>query len=81
MSGGMTIYQRNQEVAREINYDARCNPQSVYAGKFVGIANGKVVIIADNLDDVASALQQAEPDPAKTFCIEAGIDYEAVQQI
>jgi hypothetical protein len=43
--------------------------------------NGKVVAIADELDDIARQLRQAEPDPSKTFCIEAGIDYQQTQDI
>jgi hypothetical protein len=76
-----SIMSANERLARQINQDARTNPNSPYAGKFVGIAHGQVVVIADNLDDIARQLRQAEPDPAKTFCIEAGVDYDAVQEI
>jgi len=52
-----------------------------YAGKFVGLANGQVAIVADSLEDVAQHLRRREPDPQRTFCIEAGLDYAAVQNI
>ena len=41
-----TIQDINRELANRINAEARSNPQSPYANKFVGIANGKVVVIA-----------------------------------
>ena len=76
-----SIAAANQRLARQINLEARSDPSSPYAGKFVGIANGQVVVVADNLDDVAMQLRRAEPDPSKTFCIEAGLDYDAVQDV
>lgn len=75
------IQQQNRELAARINVEARSNPHSIYLGKFVGLANGQVIIVADSLEAVAQRLRQAEPDPQKTFCIEAGLDYEAVQSI
>ena len=76
-----SIQRLNQELARQISDEARRNPQSPYADKFVGIANGKVVAVADNMDDVARELRQSEPDPERTFCIEVGVDYDAAQEI
>lgn len=81
MSDSAAVQRTNEELARQINEEARRDPKSPYAGKFVGIANGRVVVVADNLDDLAHRLREYEPDPAKTFCIEAGIDYHAVQHI
>ena len=75
------VYLENERVAREINEEARRDPTSPYAGKFVGLANGRVVVVADNLNEVARQLRLAEPDPARTFGIEAGLDYDAVQEI
>ncbi len=80
MSTPSTVQERNRELARQINEEARGNPQSPYAGKFVGIANGAVAV-ADNWDDLAERLRQAEPDVSKTFCLEASVDYDAVQEI
>jgi hypothetical protein len=71
----------NRQLARKINEEARKNPQSPYANKFVGIANGQVVVVADNPDDLARRLPQAEPDPAKTFWIEASHNYDQVEYI
>ncbi len=81
MSNSPSIRQLNEQLARQINEEACRNPQSAYVGKFVGLANGHVVAIADTLDEVAMRLEDSEPDPAKTFCLEAGLDYDEVQEI
>ena len=81
MTTANSVQDLNRELARRINAEARSNPQSPYANKFVGIANGKVVVVTDDLDDLARRLRQAEPDPAETFGIEASRDYGEVQEI
>jgi hypothetical protein len=81
MSASLSVADQNRELARQINEEARSNPASPYAGKFVGIANGRVVAISDALDEVVSHLHTVEPDPQNAFCIEAGLDYSQVQDI
>jgi hypothetical protein len=75
------IQQLNRDLADKMNEETLRNPQSPNAGKCVGIANGQVVVVADNWDDVVDQLEQAEPDPAKTLCIELGRDYKTPQEI
>jgi hypothetical protein len=81
MSATSTVQERNRELARRINAEARSNPQSAYANKFVGIANGQVVVVTEDLDDLARRIRQAEPDPSKTLCVEASYDYDQVHEI
>jgi hypothetical protein len=81
MSTTATIQELNRDLARRINVDARGNPQSPYANKFVGIANGQVVVVTDDLDDYVRQLNLVEPDPTKTFGIEASHDYDQVDEI
>ncbi len=81
MSGGSTVQDLNRELARKINEEARRNPQSPYANKFVGIANGQVVVVADDLDEMVRRLRQVEPDPSKTFGVEASEDPDEVHEI
>lgn len=76
-----TIHDQNRQLARQIDDEVRRNPKSQYAGKFVGIANGQVVSVADDADEAIRQLLQVESDPAKTICIEAGADYSEVQEI
>jgi hypothetical protein len=75
------VQARNRELARRINEEALRNPRSPYAGKFVGIANGQVVVVADSLEEMAQRLEQIEPDPAKCFSVEASRDYDEVVEI
>lgn len=81
MGQNESIALANAELARQINQEARRDPASPYAGKLVGIANGRVVVVADTWREVAESLRQAEPDPAKCCCIEASADYEQVEEI
>jgi hypothetical protein len=81
MSTANTIQDLNRELGRQINDEARANPQSPYANKFVGIANGQVVVVADSLDEMARRLRQAEPDRSKCSWVEASRDYDRVEEI
>ena len=81
MAGTRTVQEINRELARSINEEARHNPQSPYANQFVGIANGQVVVIAPTLDEMVRRLRQVEPDPEKTFGIEASRDYSEIVDI
>jgi len=75
------VQARNRELARQINEEARRNPHSPYAGKFAGIANGQIVVVADDLEEMARRLEKIEPDPAKCFSVEASRDYDEVVEI
>jgi hypothetical protein len=75
------VQECNRELARRVNEEARTNPNSPYAGKFVGIANGQVITVGDDLDEVVRGVQQVEADPQRMFFLEAGLDYSEVQDI
>ena len=81
MSGTPPIQQLNRDLADKLVEEAKQNPQSPYIGKFVGIANGQIVAVADELDEVARRLDQVEPDSSKTFFVEVGQDYDKVYEI
>lgn len=81
MMQGNAIAAANERLARQINQEARRNPQSPYAGKLVGIANGQVVVVADSWREVVDRLREMEPDPAKCYCLEASADYDRVEEI
>ena len=76
-----SIQEVNRELARRINEEALANPQSPYAGKFVGFANGQVVVVTDDLDELASALESASPNRDETYFIEAGYDENQVEDV
>ena len=81
MSGKRPIPPATRALADKINAEALADPQSPYAGKFVGIVNGHVVAVADDADEVIKSVQQIEPDPSKTFVLEAGLNYDEPQEI
>ena len=71
----------NRQLANKLLDEAAQASGSPYAGKFVGIANGQVVAVADYWDELARRLRQAQPDPAKTLGLKIGRDYSEVQHI
>ncbi len=81
MSPNRSVQDLNRELADRINAEARSNPQSPYAGKWVGIANGQVEVVADTMEEMIQRLRQIEPDPTKTFSVEASRDYDEVVEI
>ena len=81
MSATATIQQLNRDLADKLVEEAKQNPQSPYAGKKVGIANGQVVVVSDDWDEVGRSLRLAEPDASKRFCIEVGKVYSGVLEI
>ena len=81
MSAAVSLQDRHRELADQINREARSNPQSQYANKFVGIANGQVVVVGDDWDAVARRLREIEPDPKKCSGLEASRDYDEVIEI
>ena len=81
MAAAKTIQELNRDLADQLAKEGLNNPQSPYFGKFVGIANGQVVVVADDLDEMASRLRRIESDSSKTFGVEVGRDYDVVEEI
>ena len=81
MAQDNSIASVNERLVRQVKQEARQVPTSAYAGKLVGIANGRVVVVADSWPEVASRLRQEEPDPTRCRCIDASADYERVDEI
>ena len=81
MAATKTVQELNRELADKLAEEGKSNPQYPYFGKFVGIANGQVVVVADDLDELYSQLRQIEPNPMKTFGVEVGRDYHEVEEI
>ena len=81
MADPKTVQALNRELADRLAEEGQRDSQSAYAGKFVGIANGQVVVVANGLDEMVSRLHQVEPDPTKTFGVEVGRNYDVVEDI
>lgn len=77
----MTVTSANERLARQINQEARQNPDSPYAGKLVGITHGQVIVVADSWREVVERLRQVESDPAQCYCLDASADYDRVEEI
>ena len=72
-----TVQQLNRDLADKILIDAERNPHA-YPGKFVGIVNGQMVVVTDDLDELGRRLRQTDPDPTHQFWLELGRDYREV---
>ena len=68
----------SMELAQRITREALADPSSPYAGKFVGIANGQVVAVTDDLPTASRRLREVEPDNRRVFWIEASRDYSRI---
>ena len=75
------VQQQNRELAERINQEARRDPNSQYAGKYVGLADGQIIIVAATLDEAALRLLQLTIAPERMMCFEAGLNYDEVQMI
>ena len=65
----------------QISEEARSNPNSPYAGKFVGLVNGQVAVVADSFRELGTRLRQMGASPAETLCVEANRDPDEVEEI
>ena len=73
-----TVEQKsNLEVANRINRETRANSSSPYAGKFVGVWHGEVVVVGDTLDEVCDALDAMGDYEDEAVAIEASADYQS----
>ena len=80
MSDSLTVSEANRELARQINQVAD-HPQSAFAGKFVGISGGRIVAVADDLDELVRPSAPGRGLPPPVAFIEVGLDYGQVQEI
>jgi hypothetical protein len=76
-----TALEVNRQIAEKLYAEARQDPTSLFSGKKVGLANGKVVAVADDWNDVVRVLEQVEPDASRTYCIDMAQDYATTQYI
>jgi hypothetical protein len=75
------VFRLNCEVAQRINREALADPSSPYAGKFVGIVNGEVVLVMDDLRAALTRLDEIEPNNRRGCLIEASRDYSRVEHV
>lgn len=71
----------NRRIAQQINAEALRDPTSPYAGKFLGVVDGKVAVVADSLNQLGEGLRRIGAKPGEAYCIHAGHDYSQVGYI
>jgi hypothetical protein len=69
------------ELALSISREARISPSSPYAGKYVGILDGKIVVVADSPEEGLRELRQMEPDPDRGVLIDTNVDHDVTHEI
>ena len=69
MPDSESVRERNQKLADRINQEPGQNPDSPDAGKFVGIADGQVMVVAEALRETVERSRQAEPAAASCFSL------------
>ena len=77
----MEVFRLNCELAQRINREALADLSSPYSGKFVGIVEGHVVVIADDLGAVHDRLVDLSPNNRRCCWIEASRDYSVVEYV
>ncbi len=75
------VQELNRDLANRLIEEVKKDRQSAYNGKFVGLANGQIIVVTENLAELAQRLRQAEPDPARTFIVEPGRDLDEVFEV
>jgi hypothetical protein len=75
------VFRLNCELAQRINREALADPSSPFAGKFVGIVNGQVVVVADDVQTAWFRLDELEPNKRRTCLFEASRDYSRVEHV
>jgi len=76
-----TVRTLNRRLAQKVKREGKENPKSPYAKRYVGIANGKVIVVAETLDDMMKALRKAEPDATKCMGVDLVGDYDKVYEV
>jgi len=69
------------DIAYQISREAHTEAGSPYAGKYVGVLDGKVVVVADSAEEGLRRLRAIAPDPRRGVLIDPNIDYDEVHEI
>ena len=66
----MTEYELNQRVAEQLCRDMQFDGRRFREGQYVALLDGKVIAVADNLDDAVTAAREIEPDPKRGMIVD-----------
>ena len=68
--------QLDAEFGMRLNRETRANPNSLYTGKYVVIANCEVVTVADSLDEMRANILALGLNPRESFYVQASANYD-----
>ena len=80
MTQTKSIEELNRELGDQVFEDAKHHPEK-YGGKYIGIANGRVVIAADSLNEIVDRLREVEPVPMRCFIVDMSRDPDKVYHV
>ena len=66
----MSEYEVNQRVADKLCQDLEWEGQTFREGQHVALLDGRVVAVADNLDDAIVAAKMVNPDPRRGMIVD-----------
>ena len=72
---------RNQEAVDRVNAEVLRDPSHPYHGKYIGVIDGQVAVVADTGNELLERLERIGADRENCLCFEAGLDYDEVQEI
>jgi hypothetical protein len=72
---------QNVPLFRQINREARRNPHSPYASKWVALLRGQVVAVADTKEEARRELRKRESNRFYGLLFEANGDYETTDYV
>jgi uncharacterized protein YlzI (FlbEa/FlbD family) len=64
----------NRELGEQVLQDAKRDPKK-YPDKYVGIANGKVVVVSNDLNETVEQMALVESNPANCYFVNTKYDY------
>jgi hypothetical protein len=67
---------KNWDYAREVSRQARADPISPYAGKYLGIVHQQVVAVADTPDELHEKFDALGLSPGERIVIDASADHD-----
>jgi hypothetical protein len=76
-----SVSQQDLELARSVSREARADPNSPYAGKYIGILDGEVVVIADSPEDGLRELRKFGADPNEGLLVDTSVDHDVLHEI
>jgi hypothetical protein len=81
MENNGSIRSINERLARKIRREGKGDSKSPYAKRFVGIANGKIVVVADSHSEMMKQLRKIEPDASKCYAVDVAADYDRTYEV